>query len=279
MIVNFPGYGPFFENQNTVYCKDTAVSDQSGKRHEVKSIILPTRYTEANKDKVVNYIAGKIRSAQGASKLVLPEHIRKAKSPLEQMILELPEKIRVDIINGNKEALKFFKQFSPAPHHQENYARTRYGFILSQALEDYQQKKVIMDYKWFHHIFPQLANFGIGRELFHVGLLVEKDSLPPEADMQAILNHVPPCNTRSMVIEGHYSGDDARDVATTLYLGLNSPEAIKSLPDVSEDILENLALMTLGNIFEALHKANNNNILRNARENPMDLPQQQKNSR
>lgn len=250
-MINFQGYREVVEN--TVYSRDAdeVVKTEEGDRViRVSNLLIVDRYLTPSKDDVVTYLRSKASEASAAASLVLPKGLQlSAQSALEAELRRLPQGVLDDIRRGDERCLEFIRQAIPVPNLRADerspaYVSIRTGAVPSEILE----RENFQSADDYHGLIsnPGLKRAGYGEELA-IRVLANDAVLPSVDEMDVLLrNAVRLSRTLSAVGRG-YDPDAVAELVRLLY-GVR--DDVLKLPDSSSRILEDIALVPVGALYE-----------------------------
>ena len=252
-MITFEGYNVVFENR--VYSRSSSVRG-ANEEIEVYEVLIPVVFTEPHEEQVFNHIKRIV--SQNQSALILPKGTKSKKSPLEDMIAQLPEKVRMDIRSEDENIIRFIKGNTSAPKLREGelpnrYLQVLYGSLPTQLVRTNQDKGFIKDPEWYHDALSdnRINDMGFGEELT-MKLLLEKDVLP----VRKTINFLVKCETSmSRVLRINRIRYDQRKVADILkavYSGITRPEDISQLNNFSDKLLEQMSMEPIIGLYQMI---------------------------
>ena len=247
MAVSLPEYDVAFENE--AYVRDRSVS-ADGEFVVVKDIILPVRYTQPSENDVVAHLREKAKALGGAGAIVLTDGRRvmtDRRSALERAIINLPEKIRRDISEGDEECLKFIRVNTDAPALKEGelprgYVNIKYGVLPTNLVDENKVKGNVSSSRWFLAALNdddvREAGFGIK---FNINILLNGGRLPDKDEIDILMKHGV-YSSRTFDVNRPYPLDRMQEIIDAVYQGMPRAEDIEQLRDASEGVLEESSL-------------------------------------
>jgi len=244
---------------NTVYakCKIAIINDD--KKVVLSCIILPKRYILPTEDQVIEYLQQKVKYVEDsiAWHLLGGSHVSE-KTSLERAIIDLPIQLRKDLGRGEEECMKFVRSHTPAPALSDEepslqYMYIKYGLIPNEII--IKKRRDINNSHWYESALSQeiLRENGLG-ERWIMRILLDEGSLPERSEIDTLLNHGTSRSQTLYISQDYYSTREVEEVMDFVYEYLPLPEQITLLPDITDNIREELALKPVIALHELVEK-------------------------
>lgn len=250
MTLSLPEYRTVFDNM--VYTRDdNNILIVGEKTSGLTHIVMPSRYTVASEEKVINLLAATAGEVEGAASLIVlnPVQTVERKSPLETLIIKLPQEVRMHLRTKNEDLVKFLRQNTPAlpmPNVGElpTYVSASYGIVSTEFIARNQAN--IDGVGWYSTILvhPQIQEAGHG-EQWKLNLQLKDGQLHSKQDIDVLIRNGSSVADTFNVSRRRYDKQKVQEVVDALYNGLSSSNAVADLPDKSSEVLTEAALPAL----------------------------------
>jgi len=233
MAITIQDYQPVVDN--TVYARKV-----SGDKPGIALVFL-SRHTKPTEDEILTYIQDTAKKISGAAALIVVGHAaRQNRTPLEGILLKLPQPVLGHVAMGRPDCTQFLREhIGDGARRQtpQQYVTIGYGTLPESGFIPGQNEA---------HYFGELAREtkkgqGYGRA-WDVELLIENGLLPAYDDVQLMLKHQTTRSRTLVVTPDQYDVSQVSDAFKVVHAGLVTPETLSHLPDASEEIREIFAL-------------------------------------
>lgn len=246
MKINLPGYKSILDN--VTYVKDIVVDSGDSNYIPAKSVIILAKFSEPSEDDVVDYI-------RGASLVVLNNKDAKDKSNLEGYLGKLPYNLVKGISLGERDYIDFIRINTVARSISgydipNKYLFIRYGLIARDYIE--QNKGNIKSPEWYlSTILDDDSIVGMGERL-QISLLLNENTLPRKDEIKVLLKHGVHSSKILELSVVNYNSKEVGNVVDAVYSGLLQRKNIDLLMDISDRVLEDLALRPIVELNDRL---------------------------
>ncbi len=262
MTINFPEYTAVFPNLVFVKEREAKVLKEGQPASiSVTDVWMPARYQSPTETEVLNYILEKADAVSVVSSIIIPgaqERKLEGRTPLEQVLIALPERHQRELKSRHEELLDFLRRKIPAPALEEgqeppSYVQLTYGVIPSMIVEEHKKTGSIRSGDWYESALNDLSlrKVGFGKQWDMQLRLDEEGVLPPQADMQ-VLAQYGQLSGRTLNVSASLSPEPMQKTLDTLYSGLTNKEDLALLDDVSSKIKESDATVAVMQLYETV---------------------------
>ena len=252
MTIELPGYRAVVPNN--VYSRDAKIAITDSESININEIIIPRRFIQPCKKDVLNFIVNSAKKTRSEWQRFIKARDFSMLKGIEEIFARFSEQTISGMAEESELVMRELEGHMYVPQEENGkYLFLTYGIIPVQVVEHAQDNGEVFDESWYISNFADknLLYHSLG-ERFRLTLLLKDNVLPPKSEMDILVKNKSSVSDILNVSIMHYSPTEVGNIINAIYSGIDSPEKVEELEDLSQVMVEKQAITTLVSLYNTL---------------------------